>query len=683
MILFGQGNRRPVSSARAPASKTAATLRLVLKQILRLSPQAVAAMPMQTVNVLPSQPLLFQKKAVAADRGAMLLKLQKLRHCAQHAQQAELTAAFAYWASSLAPASPPPAPISPPSSSSPSTATASLLRQASQGKRTLQQLDALRRLAEHEPRALTERALELWRAFVGSPPARRPPRLSIPQQAAANGSGDGEGSNGARPTLGLVLPPREGAADEHARAARRRRHARADRALRREHARGGAETFRGDGSETARGGRNPFAAGASPDSHRGGRATWRTPRSDGLPTWRDEHDDLLREGPTGDEGEEEAMAEAAMEAAEAAAAAAAAEAAMEASLGSAKDAVAVSRADLATLVEYARARAPRPAAGSARPPLSRRRHALRTPALRRRGRRRRQRRAAAALRRGGRPAHADGLGRGAACRAARLEGRDWLAATWLGARAATTAGGRARVPSRAEREPAMRTWRAAADWLGGTAAQGRRLAEAEAEAAARGRALKDAREELKSQPAQFERERQLLQRRLDGAREDAAAAQEAASRLRATLSELQAGAEAFRDEGPGAEAGLRQRIAQLTAHVAELEAGAPRSAESNARDAAEVRGAAASVAGHRPRGRRRRLQPSARLEHASGSGAAARALLAGGSGVQSWWCRSGRRCARVRCGASCWGETRSCGLAIAAWRARRRRWRCERRCEPT
>ena len=49
------------------------------------------------------------------------------------------------------------------------------------------------------------------------------------------------------------------------------------------------------------------------------------------------------------------MAEAAMEAAEAAAAAAAAEAAMEASLGSAKDAVAVSRADLATLVEYARA----------------------------------------------------------------------------------------------------------------------------------------------------------------------------------------------------------------------------------------------------------------------------------------------------------------------------------------
>ena len=37
-------------------------------------------------------------------------------------------------------------------------------------------------------------------------------------------------------------------------------------------ARGGAETFRGDGSETARGGRNPFAAGASPDSHRGGRA---------------------------------------------------------------------------------------------------------------------------------------------------------------------------------------------------------------------------------------------------------------------------------------------------------------------------------------------------------------------------------------------------------------------------
>ena len=136
---------------------------------------------------------------------------------------------------------------------------------------------------------------------------------------------------------------------------------------------------------------------------------------------------------------------------------------------------------------------------------------------------------------------------------------------------------------------AMRTWRAAADWLGGTAAQGRRLAEAEAEAAARGRALKDAREELKSQPAQFERERQLLQRRLDGAREDAAAAQEAASRLRATLSELQAGAEAFRDEGPGAEAGLRQRIAQLTARVAELEAGAPRSAESNARDAAEVR----------------------------------------------------------------------------------------------
>ena len=128
-------------------------------------------MPMQTVNVLPSQPLLFQKKAIAADRGAMLLKLQKLRHCAQHAQQAELTAAFAYWASSLAPASPPPAPpISPPSSSSPSTATASLLRQASQGKRTLQQLDALRRLAEHEPRALTERALG-----CGAPsPARRP-----------------------------------------------------------------------------------------------------------------------------------------------------------------------------------------------------------------------------------------------------------------------------------------------------------------------------------------------------------------------------------------------------------------------------------------------------------------------------------------------------------------------------
>ena len=29
-------------------------------------------MPMQTVNVLPSQPLLFQKKAIAADRGAML-----------------------------------------------------------------------------------------------------------------------------------------------------------------------------------------------------------------------------------------------------------------------------------------------------------------------------------------------------------------------------------------------------------------------------------------------------------------------------------------------------------------------------------------------------------------------------------------------------------------------------------
>ena len=310
---------------------------------------------MQTVNVLPSQPLLFQKKAIAADRGAMLLKLQKLRHCAQHAQQAELTAAFAHWASSLAPASPPPAPISPPSSPSPSTATASLLRQASQGKRTLQQLDALRRLAEHEPRALTERALELWRAFVGSPPARRPPRLSIPQQAAANGSADGEGSNGARPTLGLVLPPRE--APQMSMLAPR-----ADVGMRAptarfggSTARGGAETFRGDGSETARGGRNPFAAGASPDSHRGGRATWRTPRSDGLPTWRDEHDDLLREGPPGDEGEEEAMAEAAMEAAEAAAAAAAAEAAMEASLGSAKDAVAVSRADLATLVEYARA----------------------------------------------------------------------------------------------------------------------------------------------------------------------------------------------------------------------------------------------------------------------------------------------------------------------------------------
>ena len=267
-------------------------------------------MPMQTVNVLPSQPLLFQKKAIAADRGAMLLKLQKLRHCAQHAQQAELTAAFAYWASSLAPASPPPAPISPPSSSSPSTATASLLRQASQGKRTLQQLDALRRLAEHEPRALTERALEQWRAFVGSPPARRPPRLSIPQQAAANGSADGEGSNGARPTLGLVLPPRE--APQMSMLAPR-----ADVGMRAptarfggSTARGGAETFRGDGSETARGGRNPFAAGASPDSHRGGRATssWRTPRSDGLPTWRDEHDDLLREGPTGDEGEEEAMA---------------------------------------------------------------------------------------------------------------------------------------------------------------------------------------------------------------------------------------------------------------------------------------------------------------------------------------------------------------------------------------
>ena len=46
-------------------------------------------MPMQTVNVLPSQPLLFQKKAIAADRGAMLLKLQKLRHCAQHAQAAD------------------------------------------------------------------------------------------------------------------------------------------------------------------------------------------------------------------------------------------------------------------------------------------------------------------------------------------------------------------------------------------------------------------------------------------------------------------------------------------------------------------------------------------------------------------------------------------------------------------
>ena len=547
-------------------------------------------MPMQTVNVLPSQPLLFQKKAVAADRGAMLLKLQKLRHCAQHAQQAELTAAFAYWASSLAPASPPPAPISPPSSSSPSTATASLLRQASQGKRTLQQLDALRRLAEHEPRALTERALEQWRAFVGSPPARRPPRLSIPQQAAANGSADGEGSNGARPTLGLVLPPRE--APQMSMLAPR-----ADVGMRAptarfggSTARGGAETFRGDGSETARGGRNPFAAGASPDSHRGGRATWRTPRSDGLPTWRDEHDDLLREGPTGDEGEEEAMAEAAMEAAEAAAAAAAAEAAMEASLGSAKDAVAVSRADLATLVEYARAArgrvgSPATSLGAATP--SERRLSADAGA------------ADAVAADGGGPqllsVAADDLrtlmDSVAALRAEQRASKAEIGSLrrgWEHARLRRLAGALA-CPRALSAGRAMRTWRAAADWLGGTAAQGRRLAEAEAEAAARGRALKDAREELKSQPAQFERERQLLQRRLDGAREDAAAAQEAASRLRATLSELQAGAEAFRDEGPGAEAALRQRIAQLTAHVAELEAGAPRSAESNARDAAEVR----------------------------------------------------------------------------------------------
>ena len=136
-----------------------------------------------------------------------------------------------------------------------------------------------------------------------------------------------------------------------------------------------------------------------------------------------------------------------MEAAEAAAAAAAAEAAMEASLGSAKDAVAVSRADLATLVEYARAARASPGGGRLARHQPWRRHAL--------GERRLSVDAgaadgdggrAAALRRGGRPAHADGFGRSAARAAAAEIGS--LRRGWEHARGYDAVGPRLRALAR-------------------------------------------------------------------------------------------------------------------------------------------------------------------------------------------------------------------------------------------
>ena len=352
------------------------------------------------------------------------------------------------------------------------------------------------------------------------------------------------------------------------------------------------------------------------------------------------------------------MAEAAMEAAEAAAAAAAAEAAMEASLGSAKDAIGrLARRSRDARRVRAR-RAPRPAAGSAARRLHRRRHAFRTPASADAGAADRLPPTAG---RSCSPWRPDDLrtlmDSVAALRAEQRASKAEIGSLrrgWEHARAAT-AGGRACVPSRAERRPGdahVARGRRLARRHGGTGSAARR---SRAEAAARGRALKDARKSS-MQPAQFERERQLLQSagRREGGRGGGAGGGVPAARDAVRVASR-------RRSLPRRGAGRRGRPppTDRPAHRARRRARGRRASLRREQRARRCRGESPAAAlRHRPRGRRRRLQPSARLEHASGSGAAASAFSPAAA-ASSMVVAERPAMPRVRSGASCWREMRT------------------------